>query len=151
VPYSRAIFIYLEPRPQDSPESLAQCGSCRMWVPPNRCIIHGAQVEVDDDDSCGFWVPWPKGTPNPEVIHDHRREIDNGVGPSVTPSDSGLVDELVQCHRCVHFAKGNCGLYQMLNQSRPDLFKLEIEVDPHGCCNAWSDESAPPRSFLGAA
>ncbi len=135
-------FIYLEPKARDDEKTFAQCGACRMFVPGKggRCVIHGSHVKVDDDDSCGFWVDWPAGKPNPKVVADHRAELDKGITGSVTPAESGLVDERVQCHRCGHYkAQGSvCQLYQRLNMIRlPRLFRLKEEVKPHACCNGW--------------
>lgn len=146
----RGIFLYLEPRRIDDEECFAQCGTCRMFVPEtslekmdgSRCIIHGARVSIDEDDSCGFWVPWPKGSPNQQVIDDHAGEIEKGVAPSVTPEQSGLVDDAVQCRHCVQFdeEESECALYASLNKLQPKLFDLDVSVKPHACCNAWSDE-----------
>ncbi len=143
--YGRGPFIYLEPRPIDGDADYAQCGSCRMFVPEmQRCIIHGAKVDVDEDDSCGFWVPWPKGERVQHVIDDHAAELKKGVGPSVTPEESGLVDDRVQCHRCVQFdsKQSKCALYDELNKMLPKLFDIPTKVHPHACCNAWTDDGA---------
>jgi hypothetical protein len=147
----RDAFIYLAPKTEGQAEDFAQCGPCRMFVPEaalkgselkgDRCIIHGSFVALDDDDSCGFMVPWPTpdGSPNPEVVADHARELIKMIPGSVSPEDSGLVDRRVQCHRC-KFPEDKqvmrCGLYAALNRQFADIFDLKVEIEPHACCNA---------------
>jgi hypothetical protein len=29
----------------------------------------------------------------------------------------------------------------MLSEKMPDVFDLDADVDPHGCCNAWQGEA----------
>jgi hypothetical protein len=150
--YDRGIFIYLAPRNFDRDADFAQCESCRMFVHESalkakegsRCIIHGARAIIDEDDSCGFWVPWPEGEPVPRVIADHAAELDKGVAASITPEQSGLVGDRVQCHRCAQFEpkRSRCGLYAALNEAAPQVFDLDEQVKPHACCNAWTDEVA---------
>lgn len=155
---TRAAFLYLEPKPRDDKGTFAQCWSCRMFVPEvpglkgSRCIIHGSKVGVGSGDSCGFYVDWPTpdGEPNPEVVRDHSAELAKNIPGSVTPEESGLVDEKVQCHRCM-FAKSEgmiCGLYQKLNKSVGDEFDLDTDIKPNACCNAWIEkpEDNPARS-----
>ncbi len=111
----------------------------RGWK-SGRCIIHGSKVEVDDDDSCGFMVPWPtpNGQPVEEVQKQHAAELAKDIPGSVTPEQSGLVSRLVQCHRCL-FEKNQatlCGLYEKMNSALPDMFDLDTSIEPHACCNA---------------
>jgi len=146
---SREGFIYLEPKKRDRREMFAQCGSCRMFTPHvdglqgARCIIHGSRVEIGKDDSCGFWVDWPTpdGSPNPEVVSDHSRELAHIIPGSVKPEESGLVDDRVQCHRCTFFDSGEseCGLFAELNHNMPDHFDLPTKVKPNACCNMWTE------------
>lgn len=147
---TRTAFIYLEPKSRDDKGTFAQCWSCRMFVPEvkglegSRCVIHGSKVKVDADDSCSYWVDWPTddGEPNPEVVSDHAGELAKGIKGSVTPEESGLVDDKVQCHRC-SFAEEDttvCGLYKKLNKKLPDLFKLDTSIKTNACCNAWMEK-----------
>ncbi len=138
----RDAFLYLPPK-KGVEEDFAQCGPCRMFVPEvegregGRCVIHGSEVEVDEDDSCGFMVPWPSpdGAPNPEIVEDHAEELAKGIPGSVSPEYSGLVSRRVQCHRCRFMEEGpTCGLYVELNRS--SNFDLEVEIEAHACCNA---------------
>ena len=141
---TRDAFLYLPPK-AGIEEDFAQCGPCRMFVPEvegrkgGRCVIHGSEVEVDDDDSCGFMVPWPtpNGKANLEVVHDHAEELAKGIPGSVTPEQSGLVSRRVQCHRCrfAERAAGVCGLYEELNRIS-SKFDLDPKIEPHACCNA---------------
>ncbi len=144
----RDAFIYLPPK-KSIAKDFAQCGPCRMFVPNEylsngvkggRCIIHGSKVRIDEDDSCGFMVPWPTpdGSPNTKVVKDHAEELAKNIPGSVTPQQSGLVDRWVQCFRC-KFANDDvsrCGLYESLNQKLPKLFDLDTEIERHACCNA---------------
>jgi hypothetical protein len=141
----RDAFLFLEPHGGE--DDFAQCGPCRMFVPGSyldgklegdRCIIHGSDVEIDDDDSCGFFVPWPGPEANPEVVGDHARELLKDIPGSVTPEESGLVSRRVQCHRC-KFEKNDatvCGLYEDLNKQLSKFFDCDTKIEPHACCNA---------------
>lgn len=145
----RDAFIYLEPGTAALAEDFAQCGPCRMFVPEeyldgkligDRCIIHGSKVAIDDDDSCGFMVPWPTkdGKPNAEVVKQHAAELLKMIPGSVNPAESGLVSRRVQCHRCRFAKKGvtECGLYAELNSTLPDYFDLDTDITRNSCCNA---------------
>lgn len=145
----RDAFLFLVPKFPGKQQNFAQCVDCRMFVPEkflngkmsgDRCIVHGSNVKIDDDDSCGFMVPWPTegGKPNPEVVADHAAELLKMIPGSVDPEESGLVSRRVQCHRC-RFADGavaNCGLYETLNDAFPDVFDMDPEIETHSCCNA---------------
>lgn len=147
----REAFLYLAPRKGiDDPKTFAQCGPCRVFVPEealnerfdgDRCVFHGSKKKVDDDDSCGFMVPWAKGKPEPEVVAKHAKEIEKGIPGSTTPERSGLVSKLVQCHRCAwpKDQATKCGLYEKLNREFPEIFDLDEKIEPHACCNAWDD------------
>jgi len=106
-----------------------------------RCVIHGSKVELDADDSCGFFVDWPTpdGKPNPDVVKDHAEELAKGLQGSVTPEESGLVGK-VQCHRCAFAEEAAtlCALYRDVTKALPDLFNLDDKIKPHACCNAWT-------------
>ncbi len=157
----REAFLYLAPRKGiDDPKTFAQCGPCRVFVPEeelkgfsgDRCVFHGSKVKVDDDDSCGFMCPWPKGKPEPEVVADHAREIEKGIPGSVKPEVSGLVSKLVQCHRCV-WPKDKvtkCGLYERLNRTFPEIFDLDENIETHACCNAWDDDIQTTKGDIRA-
>lgn len=141
----RDAFLFLAPKNRE--EEFAQCGPCRMFVPEkylsgmsgDRCIIHGSQVKIDDDDSCGFMCPWPTAdwSAVDQVIRDHAAELMKNIPGSVSPEESGLVSRRVQCHRC-RFADEKveaCGLYAALNDAFPDMFDLDVEIEAHSCCN----------------
>ncbi len=138
----RDAFIYLEPKSRDDREWFAQCKSCRMFVPQmSRCIIHGSKVKVGEGDSCGFWVDWPTpdGSPNPQVVSDHAAELRKDIPGSVTPKESGFVDDRVQCHRCDFFEEGTCYLYRSLG--------LDDQVKHNACCNAWTKRDESMKGF----
>lgn len=143
----RDVFIYLEPKPRDGGADFAQCESCRLFVPEvralkgARCVIHGSKQEVYGTSTCGLYVDWPTpgGRPDKDVVAGHAAELAAGVPGSVTPEESGLVHERVQCQRC-RFAERDatvCGLYKRLSAAMPQTFNLDISIRPRGCCNAW--------------
>ena len=155
---TRDAFIYLPPK-NGVADNFAQCGPCRMFVPSKflpegfegaRCIIHGSRVVIDEDDSCGFMVPWPTpdGSPNKKVMQDHANELAKEIPGSVTPEQSGLVSRRVQCHRCkwANETATRCGLYVSLNKKMGDKFDLAEDIEPHACCNAQTPET--PRARL---
>lgn len=140
-------FLYFDSSPKSPRGQFAQCISCRMFVPDkymgtdndmDLCIAHGSNVKVGESFSCGLYSGWPKGSPNPEVIRDHARELKKVIPGAVTPDESGLVDREVRCENCFFHRKSpsECHLYDQLNKALPELFDLDIKVDPYGCCNA---------------
>jgi hypothetical protein len=143
----RDAFLFMKPGSPGENEDFAQCGPCRMFVPESyldsksgtaRCILHGSDVEVDDDDSCGLFARWPTGEPNEQVIRDHAAELMKDIPGSVTPEESGLVSQQVQCHRC-QFEKNDstiCGLFEELNGKFPEKWDLDTAIEQHSCCNA---------------
>lgn len=169
---TRDTFLYLEPKDGVNLELFAQCGSCRKFVTQDdlgadfeddRCITLGSRVSLHDKMSCGAYEPWPTpdGKPNPEVVKNHAEELKKGMPGTMSPEEAGLVDRLVQCHRC-GFEKGaatRCGLYEMLNSRMPNTFKLNTKIKPHACCNAQEpkdraathQEIAQTKPHVGAA
>src|SRR5579872_5541807 len=108
---TRDAFLFLTPSKKSLEEDFAQCILCRMYVPKSalkgkipgdRCIAHGSREPVGDYYSCGFMAEWPTpdGMPNPKVVEDHANELLKIIPGAVTAKDSGLVNRLVQCHRC---------------------------------------------------
>jgi hypothetical protein len=51
---TRDAFIYLDPKPPEN--EFAQCWTCRMWVPSERCSIHGPDVKVTGGMSCALYI-----------------------------------------------------------------------------------------------
>ncbi len=148
---TRDAFLFLKPK--HLADDFAQCGPCRMYVPPESlgsktgaCILHGSKVEIDEDDSCGFMAPWPTpdGKPNPKVVQDHAAELLKNIPGSVTPADSGLVSRRVQCHRCIYAdtTVSKCGLYAKLNRLMGDEFNLDTRIERHSCCNAQEPKAS---------
>lgn len=128
----RETFLYLSPAPDV--DEFAQCMTCRDWVGgDDRCCIHGPHVAVYGTMSCGLYVygaPQPSGT--------HTLAI-------VTPEESGLVNREVRCENCIHLVThldGNeCAFFRHLNEEMPELFDLDVKVEPKGCCNAQQDKA----------
>lgn len=133
----RSTFLYFEPHP-DTPEH-AQCGTCRNWNPNKLCYWLRQQDHPDDGDSCGMYG---QGKPSKDIIPTGQ----------YTPKDVGLVSEQTRCQNCDAFDardKSNlhCDLYVQLNRMFPKLFKLDIKVKPHGCCNAMEPGQRDPKRF----
>ncbi len=134
----RDAFLYFDPHANSDEEEFAQCSTCRMFVPGDRCIVHGSKVKVEATGSCGLYAIWPKGKANPIVIGDHRAELDKGIPGSVTTKESGYVNRKVRCDNCEFFdgEESDCELYENLNKTLPQLFDLDVNVKEDGCCNA---------------
>ncbi len=135
---TRATFLYFDPKaPKDE---FAQCGTCVHFLEDiGRCELHGADVEVDDDDSCGLYV---------------HGEAEEGEKPEglVTPEESGLVSREVRCENCMFFdpdsePREHCDLYTQLNRILPKLFDLDRYVKAQGCCNAQTPGKRSPAVF----
>jgi hypothetical protein len=135
---TRATFLYMDP--QEPKEEFAQCGTCAHFIEDKgRCELHGADVEVDDDDSCGLYV------------HGEADEEEEPQG-YVTPEESGLVSREVRCENCMFFdpdsePKKHCDLYSQLNRMMPSAFDLDRYVDEHGCCNAQTPGKRNTKVF----
>ena len=116
-------FLYLTPVP--GVDDFAQCSSCCMWVQEDdRCTIHGPHVRVSGSMSCGLYINGEPQLPGTDVE------------AIVSPVESGLVDREVRCENCRHSGGDVCGLFETLNSEMPDLFEIDTEIEPKGCCNA---------------
>jgi hypothetical protein len=122
---SRDAFLYLNP--EHGLDDFAQCSTCIMWVTTdNRCTIHGPRVKVPGTASCGFYVcgdPQPPGTETDALV---------------SAEESGLVDRPVRCENCQWGGPTTykCRLFMGLNERLPDIFDLDEQIEPKGCCNA---------------
>ncbi len=116
-------FLYLPPnQPADE---FAQCGTCFLFKPESeRCGIFSPDDKVTAEQSCGLY------------LHGEPKE-DQECRSIVTPEQAGLVDGPVRCENCSWF-DGKCGLFDTLNKKMGDVFEIDENVDPKGCCNAWS-------------
>jgi len=121
----RDAFLYMEPKRNE--ENFAQCASCPNWT-RDKCLIHGPDVEVNEDMSCNFFIP---GSPRPEMA---GQEVVH-----VTPEESGLMDATTRCETCTYMDHANkvCKLYQRLNMALSETFVLDENVELRGSCNAW--------------
>lgn len=120
----RDCFLYLDPK--DPKDEFAQCNTCVMWVFRDKCTIHGPKIDVFGSMSCGLYVhgtPQPRGTATRAVV---------------TPLESGLVDRDVRCENCRWGGPETyiCAFFTMLNNIMPQVFKLDINIEPKACCNA---------------
>ena len=124
----RWAFIYLEPQAKsgENHDQFAQCSTCQLFMPgKKRCGIFGKDDLVVANASCGLYI---QGKP-----HD-----DQPIQGLVTPEQAGYVKGQVRCENCSWYHDKKCELFQNLDEKMPDTFKLDTEVDPKGCCNAWS-------------
>lgn len=122
---SRNVFLYLNPEP--GVDEFAQCSTCEMWViGDNRCTIHGPRVRVPGTASCGFYV------------HGLPAEPGTYTEALVSAEESGLVDREVRCENCQWGGPSTyrCRLFIGLNERLPDIFDLDENIEPKGCCNA---------------
>lgn len=115
----RDAFLYLAPRIPFN--QFAQCSTCKLYTGIACSIM--AQETVPPTASCGFYIP-------------------GGINPLLTPlplvsaTEAGLVDREVRCENCISFNNGKCELFARLNNTFPDIFALDEQVDRYGCCNA---------------
>jgi hypothetical protein len=122
-------FLYLNPEPNT--DEFAQCSTCRDWVTgDNKCVIHGPHTTVTGSMSCGLYVwgpPQPEGSPTVAIV---------------TPTESGLVDREVRCENCIYemYEATKCGFFEALNETIPDFFEIDIDIEPRGCCNAQTSK-----------
>ena len=122
---SRDAFLYLNPEP--GVDDFAQCSSCQDWVrEDNRCVIHGPRVRVPGSASCGFYIcgdVQPPGTQTEALV---------------TAEESGLVDRKVRCENCQWGGPSTykCRFFAGLNERLPEIFDLDENIEPKGCCNA---------------
>jgi len=117
---TRVAFLYME----GDEEDYAQCSSCFLYTPDRkRCAILGDDLEVDPDDTCALYI--------------HGEPVDDQpIVARVTQEEAGYLKERVQCQRC-KYGGDKCGLFAMLNKKLPNIFDLEEEISPTGCCNAF--------------
>ena len=122
----RDTFLYLSP----TTYHFAQCYTCRDWIEgDDKCHIHGPNVNVLETMSCGLYV---QGASMP---------AGSAAFDIVTPTESGLVDREVRCENCKWLDGTDCTFFAMLNRELPDVFDLEVEVEPKGCCNAQQSKT----------
>lgn len=128
---TRDAFLYMIPR--GKPDDFAQCSKCMMWNggtgldgEADRCHIHGPNLVVTGDMTCGIFV---YGDP-------HKAKL----MAAVTPSESGLEKRPVRCENCRYSrqwgGKYRCTLFIKLNEECPEDFDLQTEIEPKACCNA---------------
>lgn len=133
---TRATFIYLDPKKPKS--EFAQCETCIHFL-GDRCEWMSARDEVDDDDSCCFYV--------------HGKAA-AGTQPKalMTKKEMGFVSRQVRCENCCFFdnqkePRDHCDLYTQLNLILPGVFALDRYVDHQGCCNAQTPGTRNPKVF----
>lgn len=121
----RDAFLYQDPKGNNK-QQFAQCSTCIMFT-GNTCTIHGREIKITGDMSCGLYVNGRTDTEG----KGHEME-------SVTVEESGLVKRQVRCENCKFFNlnKRHCELFEHLTEAFPDIFDLDKNVNKYGCCNA---------------
>jgi hypothetical protein len=121
----RSAFLYISGKAKD----FAQCSSCCL-NDDGKCVI--LDIAIDPNDTCGLYIPgWYA------AMTSKKR---------VTPEEAGLLrDTKVRCENCRHSDEDideelYCELFEKLNQELPELFDLDTEIEPRGCCNAWQSK-----------
>lgn len=129
---NKSVFLYMEPRKRDDKRTFASCGGCRMFLKKEElCSLHGKDLKVDEDDSCGLFV---RGiAPAGELDH---------VEASVTTEESGYTEGPVQCQNCHYYWPekdgADCLLFRLVGI--PDY-----KVLSNACCNAFSPKHKPAK------
>ena len=124
----RSSFLYFHPIAVD-PREFAQCGTCQNYVPDDdRCVLLSSDFEVNEEDACNMYLP---GQTAPETAPKFELW---------TPDVVGFYRGNVRCENCVYFSDQDnlCGFYKILNQQLPSLFDCDPNVQPQGCCNAFT-------------
>lgn len=116
---TRAAFVYIEGKSDD----FAQCRSCTKWNPRTKICVDPLDMLVLGSWSCCLYSP---GT----FAGGERRK-------TMTPEEAGLYKGAVRCENCFYGGE-RCLLYEMLNTQFPEAFDLIEEIDPYGCCNAFT-------------
>ena len=121
----RDAFLYLE---GTKSKQFAQCASCYLYASDQRrCAILGADFEVRPTDTCGVYL---------EGSYDKGTRIQK----LAEPGEVGFYRGEVRCENC-RYGGNRCKLYVRLNRTLPAMFALDEEIDPHGCCNGWTQKS----------
>lgn len=133
----RSAFLYMEPNPET--DKFATCGTCASFNrEKKRCKWFGPNDEVDENDTCGLYVQGP-----------NTNEAPTGFS---TKKEAGFFDGPPQCRRCNAYdardkSRIHCDLYVQLNRMLPKQWKLDEEIKPHACCNAWEGGDRNPKQF----
>lgn len=123
----RDAFLYMDPK--GPKEEFAQCSTCANWT-GETCMILGKDVKVTADMTCGLYV---HGEPNSDGKGQEEKLISS--------EEAGLVKRQVRCENCASFdGKEKCLLFEALNKSMSDHFKLDTKVNKLGCCNAQKEK-----------
>jgi hypothetical protein len=118
----RDAFLYMDNT--DNVEDFAQCKTCATWV--NRlCLV--LDKLVNPEDTCGLYT-----------LSAHQQVPEPIAIAKVSPIEAGFLEATdVRCENC-YYGGARCGLFNRLNQTLPETFDLKEEINPKGCCNAWT-------------
>ena len=119
----RTAFLYFAPKKPE--KDFAQCRSCQHFMPDSqRCTLFGLNDVVKADASCALYA--------------HGEPSENQkITSAITPKQGGYIEAEVRCENCSWYKAGRCELFELLDKTLPDVFKLGSAVDAKGCCNAW--------------
>jgi len=116
---SRGAFVYIEGKG----DTFAQCATCTKWERQRKLCVDPLDMMVLGSWSCCLYSPG-------SFAGGERRK-------TMTPEEAGLYKGAVRCENC-RFGGERCYLYMKLNDEFPDDFDLKEEIDPYGCCNAFT-------------
>ena len=129
--FRKGDVLYADPNPDRTRKN---CGNCIMFLAPEACFIHDADVVVTPEMVCGYHVygePMPAGIERTNMM-------------PVKPETSGLVPVVRDGSSC-----DTCEFFMPINQ-RQGLCRALCEygdtteeslhptVDALGCCARWS-------------
>ena len=124
----RSAFIYLPPKAPM--HEFAQCSTCVLFIRDDeRCVLFADGDRVIPEATCGLYL---HGDPGGEQCMS-----------ICTPKQAGYLEGQVRCENCSWLSGGKCGLYEMLNKLKPDVFDLDESVHARGCCNAFQAKATP--------
>lgn len=124
----RDAFLYLPAGKGDK-----QCKTCASNSNGKCTTLNN--LAVQPGWSCGMYLPGS---------YSGQR-----AGPYATPEEAGLIKQDVRCENCRYFTE-HCELFEKLNQTMPDDFDLDPDVDAKGCCNAFASRTDAGTDAPGA-
>lgn len=131
----RSAFLYLPPKGNE--KKFAQCSTCEKFISnKNQCVLFKKKDEVAANGSCGLYIH--NQSPQQNYVNSGSTE-ERVPLDIVTPKQAGYVEGPVRCRNCSWSdGKGKCKLYAQLNNTLPDVFKLDENIEADACCNAWT-------------
>lgn len=130
---TRDAFLYTE-------KGDALCGSCVNYM-DNKCLV--VKGAISYKDSCNLYSPSKRFSL--EVIKlDKPEKYDTNL---YNKEEVGYTQGPVQCKNCYFLEKSSvehpyvhCELFEKLNFISPEIFNLELQISPEGCCTAFKEK-----------